>query len=480
MTHQQIRELRSAIEEVDLHCDVIAELPLEISQIVLQHLPIHQIFQARRVSSKWRQILSSAQTVEPLLRGWFPKGNVGLSLQIPEGVSSESVASLKAEHVDAYRTGHAFTYASHERDCSTPRSTYELVAYAEGFMAWISPERDNQVRSLDLKTGQKWLFVLADRTKAKNIAISSSMVVVSTSECCHVWSLTTGESHYLRYSKPSYSECFVSVSGESLAFAQFVNSIGGKCGFEAQTWTLKDQRPSRFFLAVPTETDGETDARSVMLDSNRETLVFFYTSTPWFGATMRFCFSRTNLDGDVLAQGDIETPSISGSYSECCECLVPKEANGRAVIWSFNEGGSSSELMLIGYNFQESCLEIRSHKVDGLGKSIDIGSKGFYWKDVVYYLDHEKEPCILKVVDLQELTCRDAKVDIPTSTKDLRTSKEFPRYLFGDETFVIAIIGPVTYIWCFDKNVQMVNEDISYRENRKKNIKKRHALWRDG
>lgn len=70
LTHQQIRELRSAVGKIDLKCDIIAHSPLEISRDILQYLPIHQIFQARRVSSKWRQILSSAQIVEPLLRDW--------------------------------------------------------------------------------------------------------------------------------------------------------------------------------------------------------------------------------------------------------------------------------------------------------------------------------------------------------------------------------------------------------------------------
>ena len=159
MTHQQIRELRSAIEEVDLYCDVIAELPLEISQMILQYLPIHQTFQARRVSSKWRQILSSAQTVGPLLQYWLPKGDVGLGLRIPEGVSSESIASLKAEHVDAYRTGHAFTYASHEWDCFTYDFAPGHVAYAEGFMAWVAEGQSSLVKTLDLKPGQKESFL---------------------------------------------------------------------------------------------------------------------------------------------------------------------------------------------------------------------------------------------------------------------------------------------------------------------------------
>ena len=44
--------------------------------------------------------------------------------------------------------------------------------------------------------------------------------------------------------------------------------------------------------------------------------------------------------------------------------------------------------------------------------------------------------------------------------------------LFGDETFFITTSGPGFGVRCFDKNVQMVNEDISSKEHRKKNVKK--------
>ena len=301
------------------------------------------------------------------------------------------------------------------------------------------------------------------------------MVVALSSEGCHVWSLTTGESHCLRYRTSSCHQRFVSVSGESLAFAYPIDP-GGEFGFEVSTWTLKDQRLSRFFVATPTK----TSADSIMLDSNGETLLLFYFALFRSGAPMHFYYSRTNLDGDVLAQGVIETPSLE-SYDNCSEYAVPKEANGRAVIWSFASPRgvrNFSELMLICYNFQENCLEIRAHMVDGLGMNINTASHLFYWKDAAYYLDYKDECCNFRVVDLQDLTCREAKMDLPISTEDLHTEMCEP-LLFGDETFFITTLFLGFSVWCFDKNVQMVNEDIDYKENRQKNIKERLDWKRD-
>ena len=156
LTHHQIRELGLLLENVDLHCDIIAELPLEISQIIVQHLPLHQVFQARRVSSKWRHVLSLPQTVEPLLRSHFPTPNAEKTLLILKGLSENSIVSLKAEHVDACRTGHAFTYARHEWDCFPEGvENWNQLAYADGVMAWVDTTDGHVVKVLDLKTGQQ-------------------------------------------------------------------------------------------------------------------------------------------------------------------------------------------------------------------------------------------------------------------------------------------------------------------------------------
>ena len=465
MTHQQIRELRSAIEMVDLHCDVITELPLEITRIILQYLPLHQIFQAQRVSSNWRQILSSTSTVEHLLRDWFPKGEVGLGLRIPKGVSSEFIASLKAEHVDAFRTGSAFSSATNEwdrRDCFEYGAGTGRAEYAEGIMAWIDRKQFNQIRTLDLKTGQKGFFLSEDRMEIDKIAISSSMVVALNPEGCRVWTLTTGESYRVRYRHAPKYRTFISASGKSVAFAYPKRLKSGERGFRILTWTLKDQRLSRLFVAIP----NKTRAQSMMFDSNGETLLFFYSSLS-YEAPLHFYYSRTNLDGGVLAQGVIEIPNIK-SYHDLSCYAIPKESNRRAVIWSIAKWPhNSTELMLIYYNFQENRLEIQAHRVDGLGMRIDTTSL-FYWKDVVYYADYGDKCCNLGILDLQDLTCRKAKIGL----LPFNTDENGAISLLGDGTFLIATFRLGFRVWCFDKNVQLFNEDFTYKEWRKNNINK--------
>ena len=110
------------IDAVTFHCDLVGQLPVEITAMILQYLPLHQVFQAQRVSRKWRIILSSAQMVDNLLHAWYPGPSAPLS--IPDHLSESAVASIKAEHVDAYRTGNPFSMRFHESKCFR-------VAYAE-------------------------------------------------------------------------------------------------------------------------------------------------------------------------------------------------------------------------------------------------------------------------------------------------------------------------------------------------------------
>ena len=71
-------------------------------------------------------------------------------------------------------------------------------------------------------------------------------------------------------------------------------------------------------------------------------------------------------------------------------------------------------------------------------------------------------------------------MNLPISTEDARIhTQTYEPLLFGDETFFISTFFLGFSVWCFDKNVQMVNEDIDYKENRRKKIKERLDLKRD-
>ena len=499
LTHQQIRELRSVIEEVDFHCDIIAKLPLEISRVILQYLPLYQIFQARRVSPGWRQILASARTVEFLLRDWFPNHNVNQDLQIPAGLSAEIVASVKAENVDAYRTGHAFSYARHRRHCFSGAWDPYVVAYADGILAWVEYAESHLIEVIDLKTGQEWSFLPEARTRVQAIAISSSIVAALGSGRCNVWTLRAGACHCLQL--PSARGVVIAVAGESLATlhsaewpragSAFLHSAEWHMAgsrVELFTWTLKNQRTSSFIVALSSKKLGFKSQLRLALDNKGQSLVLFESVHDFLdGRPVQFYYKRTSLDGDIIAQGGIDIADTR-NYHDCSASALPREANGQVVIWSFAKhqlaGNDLSELMLICYNFRKDQLEVQRQAVTGFRMHLPRTSKLFVWKDTAYFLGEEDNRIDLNVIDLRESTCTKAKIGFPVNTRGfdrwLRDEEALEMDLLGDETFLVAFFDEGLSVWCFDANVRMFNEDIAYKEQRSKNIKRRLEMKRDG
>ena len=81
-------------------------------------------------------MLSAPQTVGHLLRFWYPEAEA--NLEVPEGLPASAVSSLRAEHVDAYRSGNAFSVLVNVWNFPTRPSPAAKVAYANGYVAWIS------------------------------------------------------------------------------------------------------------------------------------------------------------------------------------------------------------------------------------------------------------------------------------------------------------------------------------------------------
>ena len=81
-------------------------------------------------------MLCAPQTVEYLFRFWYPKAEA--KLEVPEGLTLSAVSSSRAEHVDAYRSGSAFSMMRHICGPTYRPSSPENVVYANGFVAWIS------------------------------------------------------------------------------------------------------------------------------------------------------------------------------------------------------------------------------------------------------------------------------------------------------------------------------------------------------
>lgn len=118
MSHQEIKDVQTFVQNIRYPTDIFTKLPFELSQMIAQYLGLSNAIRARAVSKDWLNILVSYQTTQCLLRPWHDTGC--LTLRIPDGLSENAVSSLKAEHISAYRTGTAFDRLTVQRPISRP------------------------------------------------------------------------------------------------------------------------------------------------------------------------------------------------------------------------------------------------------------------------------------------------------------------------------------------------------------------------
>ena len=131
----ELREFRRWIDQVDFRCDPLRKLEVEVVQQVLGYLPLHQCFRMRRVSKSWLEFLSNPPIVEDLLRFWYPGAEA--KFEVPEDKTASVASSSRAEHVDAYRSGQAFSMVVCSWNLADRHSISKNVAYSNGWMARI-------------------------------------------------------------------------------------------------------------------------------------------------------------------------------------------------------------------------------------------------------------------------------------------------------------------------------------------------------
>lgn len=477
LKHQQVRDLRAAIDKVDLNCDIIAELPAEVRDMILQYLPLHQCFQIRRVSRKWYSILSAPKTVDALLNWWYPTPDiVEAPFSVPADLSPEMVASLKAEHVNAFRTGKPFSMMTHALGCFPGGLQARYVAYAHGVVAWIDRTDCRTVYALDLKTGHKRSLVTEDRSSVSDIAISSTLIAaLGTSGKCHIWTFRTEQRFSIRLPSASAESLVVSSStlavmwpptGSALPATWAPIPMDEDRKTEVLTWNWRSQRALSFFITLRQGQTGNQEERKLIIDSKGETLLHFERMCGVsHEGSEHFSFKRVTFNGDVLAEGVLDFPC--NMYWHDISGMGNQSIDGIADLWAFanvsKQFATCNEVFQIYFNFEHDRLESRVQKLTGLTETSVMNAKFFFWKDVAYVFDTRGNE--FSVTDFREASCHrigNASEGMwPKSWTRARQLQHLQRIFFlGDENFVVLMLHVGFIVWSFNKHLKIANEDV--------------------
>ena len=474
------------------HYDIVAGLPLEIIQKIFLHLPLHECFKAQRVSRRWHKVLSAPQTIERLIQWWYPKGETDLC--IPNDLSLEATLNLKAEHIDAFRTGHPFSKSILD---GMPDHMGGIV-YAHGILAWINLDPSEHVgryiEILDLKTHLRRHLMSEDRTSFCTIAMSSSIIAaLDLMGRCHVWDINHPHEKYL-LQLPSARFNTIVASGPALAIT---SSQYGSKKMEIFTWSSRSMIAHSFSLPLLPVRGNVFREWKIMLNPNKESLFLFQIirSKRYYGGISRrdayaLYYTHMSFDGRICGQGQSEW--LSSMYNATANrdddfvMTNTVEVNNTATV-SLSKRfyplpgpeDRSHDMIIIRtcFNFQRDSFEIEERVFASSGPYKECRIKPLIWKDVSCWGDPANEHT--RIIDFKESTCEQTKLvsnlplyrresDIGGSSEAKFDPNEEER-CFGDETFLIHRGSSGWKVWCFDKNIKMANEDLGYRSTRLRN-----------
>ena len=160
--------------------DILGKLPLELAVDVVKYLHPFQIFQARRVSHKWKERLTSPVVLRPVFKQWMPSDQT-----IPEDEPAQSqFFTSVAKQTDAYETGLPFSI-------KYGRFTPDIVSmtYGDGMLAWVTETEPQVVKIHVLQTNTKMFFRNPNEQDIIKVAISASMIAITEDSPprAHIW-----------------------------------------------------------------------------------------------------------------------------------------------------------------------------------------------------------------------------------------------------------------------------------------------------
>ncbi|KAG8526601.1 uncharacterized protein KY384_008802 [Bacidia gigantensis] len=464
----------------DAKLDVFGQLPAEICDSIIQHLPLRQCFRARRVSRRWNERLTSLHAINGKLRRWS-------SSTAP--LNSAELTS-KANKVAAFTRGSPFSM----KQITIPKHAHSLKCRA-GYLVWddmIHGER-RQVTSINMESGLEQILMMPNRETIRCIELSATMLVALVDAGrCYVWDLSDSMS----VQQPrclqleNTNGVHLAVSNTSIAFHPFFPQgwrgrqnppnwptvrIWDRDSESMTEFGIPHMASARFIVSLTFSLDG----RSILLLRQLKQIRQESVRTD----KVPYSFYRINLRGEVLSEGlqVIFTYPIPKNLEPADVKFVQGAFDASSVLLhTTNFTTSPWELQYLCYDCENDRLRVDSFNVKA--PLLDNSTEAVHvWRDVMYIntrLNIFSSKTILRVIDLgdnkTQTDCHDwPATDVFGGIRSGRKGK-----LLGDETFLIHLIGNTAYIMCFDKDLRMVDEDVEFRQRRQQELEARFAKRR--
>ncbi|KAL8834242.1 MAG: hypothetical protein Q9170_003829 [Blastenia crenularia] len=438
---QHVRELAYHAASVEFRFDIVGHLPLELLCLVFKNLEIYQAFQLRRVCKRWFEALSAPHLVESLLHQWFAMGEV--NLRMPPNVSAAEALAIKAEHVDAFKTGNPFSMIQRRKSIQTygPGSlSGQTVAYSHGRVAWIQFDDGSTVlHVLGLESGEE---------KRHLAAFDESLAIVHS---------------------PEVGNNRVSIT----------------------TWNM-DSHQTRSFTIQLHGTSGAQDPQLDFHFSITNASILFLEREK--GPPDEVFYTRCTHEGGIIAEGT--SGPIGHTFRSGYFCMDTYPSEPRSTMRPF----SSLDRVRIEDESDLAIQEIRATVLDdtpGIVRVIydlhsnqiqsftipcqesEINGENYwhFWKNVGFSFSHnEHGRPVTAAVDLESGAMAAVymhQLEYAVVTEDRQNNRNFremwsvPLHFWGDEIYLAIGYADGISVFCFDKHITMAGDNKDFRQHRK-------------
>ena len=498
LSKQQIRELKGLIESTEFRFDIVTSLPVELIPLVFRHLELYQLFQCRRVSRRWLDLLGADQVVKPLLQPWIATEDV--KLRIPEGSSSKSVLDIYAEHQDAFQTGNAFGRFQMPHGQIVPHDVALFRhAYSDGLLAWVSLIDGSDVIYIrDLESGDERTFMPPERDEIDEIVLSQTLLVaMTTSARCYIWAHRTLRPPFVLRTPSRCRNVFHLAKASFILIHIHPNSTEALAyqSIPVITWKLRDS-----WLLQPPEQPPQAMVshfsirilsgfsvmgwHDVYVERQEQHIVLLESTVIKKKRTHTFRVLHLSFEGKTLFEDSLDCPfarSVSWNAHENHPLQVERFYDVWLVtynrVYYDSQNHYRPDLQETGITHLRYYLDRKVFRVINRKKlphSHNMPSGAMMeilpWKGIAYFeepRDHAAElQYHLRVMDFREETCVEARY-VTAQGSGGSGSLERARLFFGDEVFLVKITSTDLIVWCFDKHLRMAGEDENFKEERR-------------
>ena len=393
---------------------------------------------------------------------------------IPDGLTEDAVASLKAEHIDAFRKGFPFSLGLPDLECAQHHDPAGKVSYSAGRFAWIDGQDERTFWLLNLRTGERKSYSTEERATLDRVAVSASMVAVTNHYGkCSIWEIA--DNRQWSFTLPSAQIDELLISGHTLAVVYLADIQDCGARVPIVSWNMKYQRTHSFSLKIKTPEPRRSHKTSVMFDKDGESIVHFQVFYTGLGKNYDHCCHsiRASLSGEIIAQEFcyMEVPWEIDKVSN------PVQANHVATIWSYSSRRGDYHNRVY-YHFNENRLKVDTHLKIDLHQ--DTKSIRFWWEDLAFFSEDYSPDASLRVFDVRTGSCdytsiatTDTWLKRPWDEEDEHPISEdrLSTMILGDNIFQIHVYCEGIGVWCFDKTIDMLARCYEYEDFRLDSMK---------